>query len=827
VSTHKPYDHPPDDRTDDSQVQDSAQRARVASDLSSLVARLNSLGEIFRVQGEILAAGRATVPALALFLEGPPSVFPQPRVAAAECLGILGGEAALAALLAAVAREHRSIGDPVTAAAEECVRNTAARQLARFHGPRVVPALLAALSADHLIGAGESLAARGETAAIPHLVECLEDDAKRTLALEALRRFGVAVIPELTRALLSAHQVFGTETPSSVIRRAAAAELLGELHAAAALPALRAAVAEARERVSIAAAVALAEIAPGEAVAGPLLLGLDDPDVVTQAACDAALRRLAPAAGTLSAAPLPPSGGARDGAESRRATNHRKRLGSLVDAVRLAAVAGTATLPSGETRRLSAHARRRATALLRVLAPAEFIEAGPALLADADAAVRYQAVRELTEVPPPLGVDLLSGARHDRDPRVRAAARAAEGAPPGATGSWLNRNVIGMGVTSLLSDAGHEMATAILPAFLATIGAAAAALGAIEGVADAVSSFAKLGAGWWSDRLGHRKTIAVSGYALTGASTGMFALATGWPLVFAARVIGWFGRGIRGALRDAMLAESVDPTQVGKAFGFHRAGDTLGAVIGPLLGVAVIGLLHPRFTNPSAPFRIVFLLTLIPGLGAALAFALLVRERRRAPNHALAFWHSVRRLPRPYRRFLVGVFVFGLADFAPTLLILRATGVLAPVHGIAHAAQLAAILYGLRNVFYAAAAYPVGALADRIGRRGLLAAGYALAALTFIGFMRATTDLAYLALLFAAAGVFIAVEDALEGAIAAELLPAETRGLGYGVLGSVNGVGDLLSSVTVGLLWTHVSAGAGLLYAMLSLIGAALILRVR
>lgn len=394
--------------------------------------------------------------------------------------------------------------------------------------------------------------------------------------------------------------------------------------------------------------------------------------------------------------------------------------------------------------------------------------------------------------------------------------------------AWLNRNVVGMGLTSLLSDAGHEMATAILPAFLATIGVSAAALGAIEGVADAVSSFAKLGAGWWSDRIGHRKAITVGGYALTGVSKGIFALAAGWPLILVGRVLGWFGRGIRGSLRDAILAESVAPADIGKAFGFHRAGDTIGAIIGPLLGVAAIGFLDERFADVSAPFRIVFLLTVIPGLGSALAFALMVREERRPANRSLRFWSSVRSLPRPYRRFLVGVFVFGLADFAPTLLILRATDQLAPAYGMAHAAQLAALLYAVRNLFYAAASFPVGALGDAVGRRGLLAGGYALAALTFAGFIHSESDVPYLGLLFALAGCFIAVEDALEGAIAAELLPAESRGLGYGVLGSVNGVGDLVSSVTVGLLWAHVSVAAGLLYAVvLSLAGAALILRVR
>jgi len=298
--------------------------------------------------------------------------------------------------------------------------------------------------------------------------------------------------------------------------------------------------------------------------------------------------------------------------------------------------------------------------------------------------------------------------------------------------------------------------------------------------------------------------------------------------VLTGRVLGWFGRGIRGSLRDAMLAESVAPADVGKAFGFHRAGDTLGALIGPLLGVLLIGVLHGRFASPSLPFRVVFLITLIPGIGSALAFALMVRERRRAPNHTLGFWTSVRDLPRSYRRFLVGVFVFGLADFAPTLLILRAADLLAPVYGIARGAQLAALLYALRNLFYAGASFPIGALSDRLGRRELLASGYALAALTFVGLMHPTADLVQLGLLFAAAGVFIAVEDALEGAIAAELVPAEVRGLGYGVLGSVNGVGDLFSSVIVGVLWAHVSVTAGLAYAaVLSAVGAALVLRVR
>jgi len=408
-------------------------------------------------------------------------------------------------------------------------------------------------------------------------------------------------------------------------------------------------------------------------------------------------------------------------------------------------------------------------------------------------------------------------------------ADAAKASSPSQPYKWLNHNVAGMGLTSLLSDAGHESATAVLPAFLSAIGASPIALGVIEGVSDAVASFVKLGAGWYSDRIGHRKPIAVAGYFLTGVATALFAFAWSWPLVLVGRVLGWFGRGIRGPLRDAMLAESVSPEDTGKAFGFHRAGDTLGAILGPLLAVLVIGYLEaaPQ-ADPSQPFRVVFLLTLIPGVGSALAFAFMVTEQRRPANHQLRFWASVRALPQHYKRFLIGVGVFGLGDFAHTLLILRATELLTPEFGVTHAAQLAALLFTLRNVFYALASYPIGALSDTVGRRGLLALGYLAAVVMCLGFLFPVSSLWYLGVLFALAGTYIAVEDALEGAIAADLLPPDVRGLGYGVLGTVNGLGDLISSVIVGLLWTHLTPIAGFAYAaVLGLAGALLVVRIR
>jgi MFS family permease len=397
--------------------------------------------------------------------------------------------------------------------------------------------------------------------------------------------------------------------------------------------------------------------------------------------------------------------------------------------------------------------------------------------------------------------------------------------------AWLNRNVLGMGLTSLLSDAGHEMATVALPGFLAVLGVSAAALGAIEGIADATSSFVKLGAGWFSDRLGHRKPITVGGYLLTGIAKALFALAHGWPLILTGRVLAWFGRGIRGPLRDAMLADSVPQEARGKAFGFHRAGDTLGAIIGPLLAVGLLAYLEPHAADLSGPFRIVFLLTLIPGLGSAVCFAALVRETR-YPRSEGKFRAAIGNLPVPFRRFLWGVGTFGVGDYAHILLILAATQLLTPTYGVSRAAQIAGLLYVARNVFYAAASYPVGALSDRWGRRGLLALGYLVGALTTIGFVVAflweVSALSYLLLLFALGGTYIAIEDTLEGALTADLVAPEIRGTAYGVMGTVNGVGDLVASVMVGTLWTAISPAVAFACAAgLMLLGGAVVYRFR
>jgi MFS family permease len=389
---------------------------------------------------------------------------------------------------------------------------------------------------------------------------------------------------------------------------------------------------------------------------------------------------------------------------------------------------------------------------------------------------------------------------------------------------WLTRGVLGIGLTSLFSDWSHEAATAILPAFLASLGAPAAALGIIEGVSDGLSSFAKLGGGFVADHPALRKPAGIAGYLTTALTTFGYAFAQSWPVVLMLRAIGWMGRGSRGPARDTLLAAAVAPGQEGRAFGFERAMDTFGAVLGPLSATLLLGTLG---------LRGILRWTLLPGIVAALAFVFLVPAAKRAEAHeahaaSTSFAARVAQLPKGFWHFLAGVFAHGIGDFAPTLLILRANQILAPRFGAGRAAAISVALYTFHNLVDAAASYPVGAIGDRIGKRRLLALGYAVGVISYVGFIVVQPTIAVLVILFALAGIHDAFQQSIEKSLAAELLPKAARGSGFGVLAATNGVGDLVSSVVVGTLWSAVSPTAGFAYAaVFAAIGAVLIFRWR
>lgn len=381
--------------------------------------------------------------------------------------------------------------------------------------------------------------------------------------------------------------------------------------------------------------------------------------------------------------------------------------------------------------------------------------------------------------------------------------------PPVSKG-WMNRTVAGAGITSALGDFCYETTTVILPAFLGVLGIPAAALGLIEGIADAVASFTKMVSGYIADKLGHRKLLVLVGYGLTPLGQALIALAVGWPLILLGRMVSWFGKGLRGPLRDAIMIQAVSPETRGRAFGFHRAADTVGAVLGPLLAAAMLGLAQGwHWSDDSGPFRFVLWLSLIPGVLAVIAFLTLVQDPQHSPNPALKFFGSLRGLPERFKCYLAAVGLFGVGDFSHALLILAATTLLTPSMGVVQAAQVASLLYVWRNVVQVATSWPVGWLADRVGHLPVLIAGYALgvgtAALTALSFWSSVDSVLLLAGIFFVAGLYIAVQEALESTITADMVPRETMTMSIGALGTVNGTAKFLSSATVGVVWTTVS----------------------
>ena len=386
---------------------------------------------------------------------------------------------------------------------------------------------------------------------------------------------------------------------------------------------------------------------------------------------------------------------------------------------------------------------------------------------------------------------------------------------------WLNRTVLGIGLASLFSDWSHEMATTVLPAFLATMGVAAAWLGIIEGVSDGLSSFAKMASGYYTDKLQRRKPIAVIGYLTTALGTASFGLATAAWHVLIARACAWLGRGVRTPVRKALLAGSVTKETYGRAFGFERMMDTMGAIVGPATAFVLLQALNHRYA-------MVFALTLIPSLVAAGLIAFLVKEKERKPVPHISYGERLHLLPSAYRKMLVGVGLFGMGAFAHTLLILLATQKLTPALGATKAASMAVGLYVLHNVFYASFAFIGGWLGDRYPKNGLLALGYLMSAAMSICIIALPASIGTLAMVFILGGTNVALEETLEDSLCAELVAEEHHGVAFGAMATVNGIGDFFSSIIVGALWTAFGTAVAFSYnAALSVAGAILILRLR
>ena len=338
------------------------------------------------------------------------------------------------------------------------------------------------------------------------------------------------------------------------------------------------------------------------------------------------------------------------------------------------------------------------------------------------------------------------------------------------------------------------MVFAVLPLFItAGLGAPAIAVGLVEGIADGSSALVKLWSGWYSDRIDWRKRLAVGGYGTTAFALGLLVAVTTWPQVIVVRALACMGRGLRQPIRSAMLAGSVEKADLGKAFGFHEALDTAGALVGPAVAFLLLATHHS--------FQTVFLAALVPGVLCVVLFGSITRDPRLKTPEARPAREP---LPHAFWRLLVPVAMFGVGNFATAFFTLRAAQMLRPELSQAAALTAAVGFYLAHNAVGAAVSFPAGWLADRVGKAPVLAAAYiTFAAACLVGMLgHGWFALALMALLVGAQNPVV---SSVESSLTSSIVEERRLGTAFGVLNGVNGAGDFVSSIVAGGLWTLVS----------------------
>jgi MFS family permease len=383
------------------------------------------------------------------------------------------------------------------------------------------------------------------------------------------------------------------------------------------------------------------------------------------------------------------------------------------------------------------------------------------------------------------------------DARVAVAPLAAR-----APGWWqryrrLPRNVFAISLVSLLNDASSEIIYPLLPLFLAgALGASPRVIGLIEGAAESVSSFLKLFAGYWSDKEGRRKGLVVLGYGLAGFARPLLAFARNWPAAFAIRLSDRIGKGIRTAPRDAMIADATPATQRGLAFGFHRAMDHAGAIIGPLTSFALIWLLvADRNALTAAEYKTIFLCAAVPALAAILVAIFFVRETHVAAPHPTETRprFTLRGFDSNFKRFLVVVALFTLSNSSDAFLLLRARDA-----GIAVATI--PLLWAALHASKVISSLVGGDLSDRLGRKKLIIAGWLLYAAVYAGFAFVASA-AWAWALFLIYGIYFGLCEGTEKALVADLVRPEQRGTAFGLYNLAFSVTVWPASLLMGAVW--------------------------
>jgi MFS family permease len=366
----------------------------------------------------------------------------------------------------------------------------------------------------------------------------------------------------------------------------------------------------------------------------------------------------------------------------------------------------------------------------------------------------------------------------------------------------LPRNIWAVSLTSFFMDISSEMVINLLPLFLSNVlGVGTGVIGLIEGIAEATASLLKMFAGWLSDRMGGRKWLAVAGYGLSTAAKPFFYAAATWQAVLAVRWADRVGKGIRTAPRDALVADSIDESQRGLAFGFHRAADTGGAVVGLLIALAVVWAAQTASVELGRrTFQVVVLASLLPAALAVLVLAVGAREVAVKTSRArptIAF----RGLGRPFLVFLIIVGLFDLGNSSDAFLVLRAQE-----RGLSVVGILAMLI--TFNLVYAVVSTPAGSLSDRVGRRKVIIGGWLAYAAIYLGFALARTGW-HVWLLYVLYGVYYGLAYGTAKAMVADLVPASLRGTAYGTYNATLAILDLPASLIAGLLWQGVGPWQG------------------
>ena len=352
---------------------------------------------------------------------------------------------------------------------------------------------------------------------------------------------------------------------------------------------------------------------------------------------------------------------------------------------------------------------------------------------------------------------------------------------------WLTHNLKVLSGVSLLQDAASELLYPILPIFLTVVlGAPVAVVGVVEGLAEGAASLTKLASGFFGDRF-HRRPLIGVGYGLAAVGKLVIALAAAWPLVLGGRVLDRLGKGVRGAPRDGLLVEGVPRAAVGRAFGFHRMADTLGAVIGPLLGLAGYQLLDHRI-------RPLLWVAVVPAVLSVLLVAAVRERRREDPVHRpRSFFAGAGELQRRYWQVVAVLALFSLVNFPDALLLLR-------LHDIGFSVTGLFLAYVGYNVVYAAASYPAGALADRLPRPQVFGIGLLCFAVGYLGLgLTRSHTMAWLVL--ALYGLFSAFTDGVAKAWVSGLVPRQRQASAQGIFQSTAGLGVLVAGIWAGLAW--------------------------